>query len=330
MSNQSFGAFARALPLHEREAGVISIDPFHRLEVVTEENILLRAVIDNFPGGLSLTDKNLRLVFCNTRLKEMLEYPPYLFEFGTPGLEQIFRFNALRGEYGPGNVDEQVKERMDLVRLRKPHVYQRVRPNGMVLEVRGVPLMEGGFMTTYLDVSDRRRAADAEAVEHYDQLTTLPKASLVHKKLNDMFTLWRPGQVAALHCMDLDHFRAINSRYGRLIGDVLIKQVASRLKRLIRDHDMVARIGGDRFLVVQSHVQRPSDVARLAHRILAEIRKPVEIDGQEIRLSSSIGLALAPRDGVDAKTLIARAEAAVMQTKTRNRGSFEESETTFS
>jgi len=76
-----------------------------------DEVLLLRAVIDNFPGGLSLIDKNLKLVFCNDRQKKMLEYPPNLFEYGTPSLEQLFRFNATRGEYGPGDIETRDSQR---------------------------------------------------------------------------------------------------------------------------------------------------------------------------------------------------------------------------
>ena len=122
-----------------------------------EENLMLHAVIDNFPGGILLYDRNLRLVLCNETQKRMLDYPPALFEFGLPSLEQIFRFNAIRGEYGPGDVEAHVRERMRLAALREAHVFERVRPNGMVLQIRGVPLSGGGFLTMYLDVTHERK-----------------------------------------------------------------------------------------------------------------------------------------------------------------------------
>ena len=72
--------------------------PSKSYEDLEEEIRLLRAVIDNFPGGLSLFDKDLKMVFCSNKQKELLNYPPNLFEYGTPSLEQLFRFNAIRGE----------------------------------------------------------------------------------------------------------------------------------------------------------------------------------------------------------------------------------------
>lgn len=97
------------------------------------ENQLLHAVIDNIPGGILLYDCNLRLVLRNDQQKRLLDYPPALFEFGLPSLEQIFRFNAMRGEYGPGDVETHVAERMRLAALREPHVFERTRPSGMAL-----------------------------------------------------------------------------------------------------------------------------------------------------------------------------------------------------
>ena len=289
-----------------------------------DEVLLLRAVIDNFPGGLSLIDKNLKLVFCNDRQKKMLEYPPNLFEYGTPSLEQLFRFNATRGEYGPGDIETHVADRMALVMQRRAHVFERTRPNGMVLEIRGVPLEGGGFMTTYLDVTGRRQPA-AEIIENaeYDKLTGLPKGVLLRARISQMVANCKHGHVAALHCMDLDHFKKINSTYGQATGDALLRTVATRLQEVVRGNDTVARVGGDRFVVLESDVTRPSDVAKLANRILETIRKPIMVGSQSIALSSSIGLALMPRDGTEPDSLMAKAEAAVLLTKSRSRGGFE-------
>jgi diguanylate cyclase (GGDEF)-like protein len=248
-----------------------------------DEIILLRAVIDNYPGGLMLVDKNLKLVFCNEQQKKLLEYPPYLFEFGNPSLEQLFRFNALRGEYGEGDIEKHVADRMTLVQQRRAHVFERTRPNGTVLEIRGVPLSGGGFMTTYLDITERR---------------PLTKA-------------------------DLDHFKKINELHGQSVGDTALATVARRLQEVVRGNDTVARTGGDRFVILQSDVKRPSDVVRLASRIAHAIGQPIVIGTNSITLSSSAGFALVPRDGTEPESLLEKAEAAVTQAKSKTRGGFE-------
>lgn len=298
--------------------------PRETAENLREENRLLRAVIDNFPGGLLLFDSDLKLVLCNERQKRLLEYPPNLFEYGPPSLEQIFRFNATRGEYGPGDIEQHVKERMQLAAKREEHVFERTRPNGTVLEIRGMPLAGGGFVTTYLDVTKQR--SDSEMVArliHHDALTDLPNWTFLQERLQQTLLRVRRGEVAALHYIDLDRFKPVNDRYGRGAGDLLLKAVAQRLKSTVRSTDTVARVGDDEFVVLQSDVNRPSDIAKLAYRLAESIRKPYEIGGHSIDVGASIGIAIAPRDGSEADELIAKAHDALYRAKESNRGHFE-------
>ena len=94
-----------------------------------EEKIaLLEAVIENFPGGIMVTGRDLEVVLCNGQQRQMLDYPETLFVNGNPSLRELFHFNAARGEYGPGRVADLVREKMQLVRQRVPHVFERTRP----------------------------------------------------------------------------------------------------------------------------------------------------------------------------------------------------------
>jgi diguanylate cyclase (GGDEF)-like protein len=310
--------------IHQLKDESISPNAIAQIQSLQEENALLRAVIDNFPGGLMLIDKNLNLIFCNEQQKQLLDYPPHLFAYGNPSLEQLFRFNALRGEYGPGKIEDLVAERMELTKQRSAHVFERKRPNGTVLLIRGVPLSSGGFMTTYLDITARKsvdplRPDNAE----YDQLTGLPKGVILRSRISQMLADSKLGNVSAVHCMDLDHFKDFNEKFGQAGGDHALQTVASRLQQIVRGNDTVARIGGDRFVVLQSDVKKPSDVAKLANRILKAIGKPMVFEGVVMKLTSSIGLALAPRDGTEAITILSKAESAVLRTKVRSRGGFE-------
>ena len=119
------------------------------------ETAKLQAVIDNFPGGISFLDADYKLVACNQTFRTLLQIPSDLFEHGMPTLEMVLRANALRGEYGPGDPDEQVRTRLDLARKGEAHLFERIRPDGTVLEVRGTPIRGGGFITTYVDVTAR-------------------------------------------------------------------------------------------------------------------------------------------------------------------------------
>ncbi len=123
----------------------------------------LNAIIEGLEyldHGLSIVDRHLRLVACNRRFLALLDLPPELGVPGTP-MESFLRYNAQRGEYGPGDVEELVRERLALARRLEPHCFQRVRADGTVLEIRGNPLPDGGFITTYTDVTERRRVDQA-------------------------------------------------------------------------------------------------------------------------------------------------------------------------
>jgi diguanylate cyclase (GGDEF)-like protein len=291
-------------------------DPHETIARLEERIRLLEAVIDNFPGGLLLFDKNLRLVLCNRQQRELLEYPDELFANGDPLIEEIFRFNANRGEYGPGDPERIVRMRMDLVRQRCVHVFERTRPNGVVIEVRGVPLSEGGFVTTYLDVTEQRRnQALIQHLAYHDMLTDLPNRALFLERLNQALTRVQRGEIVAVHYVDLDGFKPVNDALGHEAGDQLLKDVAQRLCRTIRQTDTTARYGGDEFLVLQVGLEVASDAAILARRMVAALEAPFTIRDRSVKISASIGIAVAPRDGDMAEVLLRNADKALYASK---------------
>jgi diguanylate cyclase (GGDEF)-like protein/PAS domain S-box-containing protein len=121
---------------------------------------LLRVALEYIDQGVSVVDANLCVVAFNRRFVELLEFPEGRFR---PGMlfESFIRYNAERGEYGPGHVEGLVAARLALARCFEPHCFERVRPNGTVLEVRGKPLPSGGFVTTYTDITERKRVEAA-------------------------------------------------------------------------------------------------------------------------------------------------------------------------
>jgi PAS domain S-box-containing protein len=121
---------------------------------------LLEAVFENMAQGISVTDADLNVVAFNHRFLDLLKFPEDRFEIGDP-FEKFIRYNAERGEYGPGDPDQQVRERIELAKQCKPHYLERTRPDGVVLEIRGNPLPGGGFVTTYTDVTERKQAETA-------------------------------------------------------------------------------------------------------------------------------------------------------------------------
>nr|WP_286240991.1 NahK/ErcS family hybrid sensor histidine kinase/response regulator [Neptuniibacter halophilus] len=121
---------------------------------------LLQSTIENISLGISVVDQQMRLVAWNRVYVEMFDYPEGLICIGRP-IEEVFRYNAMKGEYGPGNNDEQVKRRLAILKSGKRHSYERFRPDGTVLEVRGNPMPNGGYVNTYMDITTYKHVEEA-------------------------------------------------------------------------------------------------------------------------------------------------------------------------
>ncbi|NJL25550.1 MAG: EAL domain-containing protein [Calothrix sp. SM1_5_4] len=135
---------------------------------VKRQTAILQAVVDNFPGGVALFDDAFKLITCNQRFQDIHSLPDKISSDNMPTLEAILRSNALRGEYGLGNPEDHVQSRLDRARefARRPHTYERIRPDRTVVEIRSNPTPNGGFIITYVDVTARhnvaRRLAESE------------------------------------------------------------------------------------------------------------------------------------------------------------------------
>ncbi|OGB35459.1 MAG: hypothetical protein A3F78_17075 [Burkholderiales bacterium RIFCSPLOWO2_12_FULL_61_40] len=127
-------------------------------EQLLRQNDMLRAIIENFPGAVSVVDADLRMVTYNQQFQQLLDIPEALLQNPHLSFEDFIRYNAQRGDYGPGDPERQIAAIVARAREFRPHKFERVRPNGVVLEIRGMPLPEGGFVSTYIDITERKRA----------------------------------------------------------------------------------------------------------------------------------------------------------------------------
>ncbi|MFO6377329.1 diguanylate cyclase domain-containing protein, partial [Pseudomonas aeruginosa] len=130
----------------------------------------------------------------------------------------------------------------------------------------------------------------------------------------------RPGAVLFI---DLDRFKHINDSLGHPIGDLLLKAIAERLRDQLRDVDTVARLGGDEFIILLPGLHQESDAEHVARKLLNAFTAPFQADGHEFFVSASVGIALFPKDGDDAPTLVKNADAAMYRAKSRGRSRIE-------
>lgn len=157
----------------------------------------------------------------------------------------------------------------------------------------------------------------------YDTLTSLPNRVLFNDRLNQMLTdAARHKQQAGVMLLDLDRFKVVNDTLGHAIGDELLREAASRLAYCLRGYDTVARLGGDEFAILLPEVRASGDLARIANKILASFNDSFVLDGKEVFVSCSIGIAIYPLDGEAGEDLLKQADAAMYLAKRSGRNTF--------
>ena len=196
------------------------------------------------------------------------------------------------------------------------------------LETNAVPMHDSeGNITMLLgitrDVTERK--ANEKRIDYlanFDSLTGLPNRMQLDIRIKDLLSLARRHkQEFAIMFLDLDHFKDINDTLGHTIGDKLLVNSSHRLKSILREEDTLARMGGDEFIILLPKIDM-NGVSQVAQKLLDTFKKPFDIDGNELSISVSIGIALYPNDGLDFDTLYKNADTAMYRAKKEGRNSF--------
>jgi len=179
-------------------------------------------------------------------------------------------------------------------------------------------------MTIVRDIRDRVEAqARIHHLAHHDALTGLPnRAAFIGRATTLLAQARQAGQGLALLFVDLDHFKRVNDSLGHPAGDTLLQTVAERIIATVREADLVARFGGDEFVLLLAGAASPQAVAEVAGKLLAAVGAPLEVPGAWISVTPSIGVAMFPEHGDSAAELIKHADTAMYQAKARGRAAF--------
>ena len=194
------------------------------------------------------------------------------------------------------------------------------------IDLQLVPVSEGGQITHWVaflrDVTDAKK--QVMMLRHqamHDGLTGLPNRVFLYDRLDKAINQARlTGLPVALLLMDLDRFKEVNDTFGHHFGDVLLKQVALRVKGEVESADTVARLGGDEFAIVVAGPRDAQHVATVARRLLDSLQKPFAVEGQVLEVGASIGIAMYPTHGTDARTLLRLADVAMYAAKQAQAG----------
>jgi diguanylate cyclase (GGDEF)-like protein/PAS domain S-box-containing protein len=283
------------------------------------QNLRFDAALNNMPHGLAMYDSEQRLVVANKRYAEMYGLSADDTKPGTP-LRQVIEVRVKNGVYA-AMTDDDVRERVNP--SLTPCARVEELSDGRAIVVSRQPMSNGGWVTTHEDITERRRAETQVAhMATHDALTDLPNRVMLRESLEQAISRVKRGELVALHYIDLDHFKAVNDTLGHLVGDELLKQVADRLRGCVREVDTVARLGGDEFAVIQAALVGPNDAGLLAQRMRDALKAPYAIDGNQVVIDTSIGVAMSPADGVSVEELLKNADLAAYAAKAHGRGTY--------
>jgi diguanylate cyclase (GGDEF)-like protein len=290
-------------------------------EQLRTQNDQLDAALNNIVQGLAMFDAEHRLVLCNSRYAEIYCLAPEQVRPGTT-LKQIIEHRIANGLKSEMSADEIVSGMLRRREAGFGHFYSQLH-DGRCIAITVRPMADGGTVTTHQDITEQRRSeAKIAHMAHHDALTGLPNRVLLNQQLDQALARARRGEQVAAHFLDLDYFKTVNDTLGHAAGDKLLKQVAERLRALARDADIVARMGGDEFAILQTGVARPADAGSLARRVIESICLPYDIDGQQVNIGTSVGIAMGPDDGLNPDVLMRNADLALYRAKADGRGAF--------
>jgi diguanylate cyclase (GGDEF)-like protein len=286
------------------------------------QNLQLDAALNNMVQGLAMFDVDYRLVLCNRRYAEIYGLTPEQVAHGT-ALRQIIEHrvnNGLYADRSPGELVEAMLLR--LTDANYEQFYSQLS-DGRCIAITVQPMADGGTVTTHQDITDQRRSeAKITHMALHDALTGLPNRVLLNERLEHALARSKRGEMVATHMLDLDNFKNVNDTLGHPAGDKLLQMVTDRLRTLMRETDTVARMGGDEFAVMQVGISQPSDATVLAYRIIEALGAPYDIDGQQVIIGTSVGIAVGPTDGVDPDQIIRNADLALYRAKGDGRGTY--------
>lgn len=279
----------------------------------------LGTALDVMSQGFLLYDSAHRLLAANRRYHEIFRLAAGSVVVGMEAAE-VLRRNIEAGSHPGLSADEALAEIDGLIWSASAAQIQRL-PDGRHVAVEIHPLPCGGFAAFYEDVTERWQAETRIAhMARHDALTDLPNRLLLRERIEGAITLARRDTGFAVLCLDLDNFKQVNDTLGHAVGDELLRAVAHRLRACLREVDTVARLGGDEFAVIQAGVEGPADAGTLARRIRDVVSAPYALTHHSVTVGVSIGIALAPADGLEPERLMQCADVALYRAKADGRG----------
>jgi diguanylate cyclase (GGDEF)-like protein len=285
------------------------------------QNMRFDAAISNMSQGLVMFESDARLVIHNQRYVQMYGLRSDVVKPGST-LRELIDLRIANGSFS-GDPDQYIDNLRAAMEAGRPTKEFVELDDGRTIAEANRPLTGGGWVTTHEDITEQRQAADK--ISHmamHDALTNLPNRLFFREQIENRLAQMDRDRKFAVLCLDLDDFKRVNDTLGHPYGDKLLRQVGDRLRSCLREGDSVARLGGDEFAIIQGSITQPTDTASLMTRIIEMISAPFDLEGHQVVIGVSIGVAVAPTDAADSDQLLKSADLALYRAKVEGRGTY--------
>lgn len=309
-------------PLSHRgndEVGQATIAFNHVMEKVRElllEQRLSRIVFENSLEGITVTDANGRIQMTNRAFTETTGYSAQEVVGQTSAILKSGRQDSAFYQAFWSALKETGEWRGEIWNKRKNG---SIYPEWLnVSAVRGQGGQVEHYVGIFSDITERKQHEEMITFQAFhDALTGLPNRVLFLDRLEQALVQSKRSKTRkpAVMFLDLDRFKHINDVFGHDAGDILLREVAQRLRNCVRESDTVARMGGDEFTILLPEIDSQADARAVAQKILDAMKLPVTLAGTDTVITTSIGISLFPKDGREAETLMKHADAAMYQAK---------------
>jgi diguanylate cyclase (GGDEF)-like protein len=285
-------------------------------------NVTIDAALNNMSQGLVMFDSSQKLVVCNQRYLEIYGLSPVVVRPGC-SFRELLNLRVAAASFCGEDIEQYMAGILAAVKQGTGTNKITELKDGRLICVADQPIADGGWVATHQDVTEEKRAEERISyAAHHDSLTGLPNRKLFNETLEQELKRARRGEVLAVLYLDLDHLKRVNDTLRHPIGDKLLKGVASRLLASTRDIDLVARLSGDEFAIIQTSLVRPSDAADLAMRVREAVHEPFDLGDHQVTVDLSVGISIAPNDCTDLDEILKAADIALYEAKNAGRGTY--------
>ena len=278
--------------------------------------------LNNMPHGLCMFDADQRFVVSNGRFLDLLGLSP-TEEWRDVGMQDLLAHVAMPVGTPSIEKDKFIRSFQDRASSYSRDPLLLEYGTDKTMELTFQPMDSGGCVVLVEDITERRRAE--EKIEHmacFDALTGLPNRTHLQNTFETIFNRRDLAQQHALLFIDLDQFKKVNDTLGHPFGDALLCEVSNRLKSILGPTAVVARFGGDEFVVLQPLQHDRTELEPLAERIIRELSVIYSIKQHQIAIGTSIGIAIAPQDGLSFENVLKSADMALYRAKAEGRGTW--------